>query len=154
MKTNQGFTLLEVIAVLIIIALLAVVAVGRLSGDHGRLDKVSDSLKSHLRFAQKMALNLERPWGIEATGSSYWLFSGNSTTHKERLPGEDEETVGLPEPVRTDSFTICFDPDWGAPHDGTPPDKDNKLEADKTIEVRADSQTRVITVTPNTGFIP
>ncbi|MFO7761812.1 MAG: prepilin-type N-terminal cleavage/methylation domain-containing protein [Desulfobia sp.] len=152
LKTTYGFTLLEVIAVLIIIGLLAAVAVSRMGSGQGELAKATGSLKSHLHFAQGIAMNSNRSWGISSTGSSYWLFSGDKD-NKELLPGEEDKTITLSDPVSTGSFTVCFD-EWGSPHDSVPPDNDTKIKNDMTITVNAGSDSDTIIITKETGFIP
>ncbi len=153
-KSIRGFTLLEVIAVLILIGLLAIAAAGRLSGSRGELHKAADTLKSHLRFAQKMAMNSDLSWGIFSTGGSYWLFSGNSTANRSTLPAEEKDAIDLPDSISTDSFSISFDSEWGMPHDSVQPGNGTRLTADRTITVNSPSSSIDITITRNTGFIP
>ncbi len=75
--TQKGFTLLEVIAILLILGIISAVAVSRMETDSGNLFATRDSLMAHLRLAQMRAMN------TTADGDSVWglRFAGNSQYH-------------------------------------------------------------------------
>jgi len=153
---NGGFTMIETIAVLLLIGIIAAVVVSRM-GDTRAYDLVSqvDVVKGHLRYAQSRAMNSSDYYGINFNSSTiYYLFQGVGSTTPILLPGEDNATVSLT--AKNSGLTITppaggritFD-GYGSPcaASGTPP---ASLTADVTITTNGGN----ITVTKNTGFIP
>lgn len=142
-RQNNGFTLIEVIAVLVIAAILtAVVVVRGMSTADVNLQAEVDTLKSHLRYAQYQALNDIAPvkWGINLQGSSYTLvrnISGDNTTFDSpfRLPNESSATHDF-SPVAATNAAVLFN-EWGSPN---------------ITSITFGGQT--IAITANTGFMP
>lgn len=157
-KTSRkgGFTVIEVIAVLIIIGIVAAVAAVRIS-DRSTYDLVSqlEVVKGHLRYAQTRAMNSNTVvWGINFTNSTrYYLFQGTGSTTPVLLPGEENATIDLA--AKNSGLTITNAPvrvtfnEFGSPcaASGTPP-------APLTADVTITTNHATITVTRNTGFIP
>lgn len=147
-KNNRGFTLIEVVAVLIILAIVSAVAISRgIDTDAVKAQAEVDTLKGHLRYAQYLAMNDVPPfkWGINVGGSSYTLVrldtNTNGTTNPYNLPGDSSATHNLASGISatvTGNNPILFD-EWGSP--GT---------ASTSISVGGLS----ITLTPETGYIP
>lgn len=143
---ERGFTMLEVIAVLVLLGILSAMAIGKIGGTRGEARAVADTLKTHLRQAQIRAMHSDLTWGIQATSSSYWLFSlkkDDGTVTKAIFLGENSDTITLPTGVTVTSFTLSFD-EWGTPSAILP----------ITVSDGDNSFTITITITPNTGFIP
>ncbi len=149
MKRNSGFTLLEIIAVLVVLAVITAVAASRLAGTNEVSAQAEmDILKGHLRFAQYRAMNDISPvrWGIQINGQTYTLVrnsSGDGTTldSPSDLPGSSSATYTFSGSITasvTGSNPILFN-DWGSP--GT---------TATTVNVGG----KTITITANTGFIP
>lgn len=142
LSNSKGFTMIEIVAVLIILGIIAAVAISRgLSVNDVTAQSEVETLKGHLRFAQSRAMNELSPvkWGIQANGSSYTLvrnLNGDNTTFDSpsHLPGESSaiHTTTL---SGAGSGTVLFD-DWGNP----------------TVTVIT-FVGRSISITPNTGFI-
>ena len=140
---HRGFTLIELIVTLIVVAILAAVAVSRLSIQSDLLSQ-ADVVKSHLRFAQIKALHDDTsdtaPWGIAFAGGSYRL-SKNNLAATIPLPSEDSNVHTFPAGVTATTVTVNFDR-WGSP--GT---------ANIPITLSQGGATTTITVTANTGYI-
>ena len=160
MKNNAGFTIIEIVVVLIVMSIVVAFAIGR-----GRVTSVdlkvqTEVLKSQLRHAQARAMNDNMPWGIrtDSTGGSYWLFrydTDSATLTTVRLPGENANSVDLAaEGMSMTAGTYSFD-DRGIPYytlfSGTPPGA--QITADRSITISKGSDTYSMTVTKNTGFI-
>jgi MSHA pilin protein MshC len=137
-----GFTLMEIIAVLVILAVVSAVVVSRGMGtETAKLQAEVDTLKGNLRYAQYRAMN-DLPatqWGINLGGSSYTLVrvDTSGTTSPLNLPGTSSATHNFT-PISATPATVLFD-DWGNP-------------GNTSITLAFGGKT--ITVTANTGFIP
>ena len=142
LKNSTGFTMIEIIAVLVILAIVTAVIISRsMTTSDVSLQTEVDTLKGHLRFAQARAMNEISPtkWGIQVNGSSYKLvrnLNGDNTTFDSPslLPGESSSTHATTI-SGAGSGTVLFD-DWGSPS-----------VASVTFVGRS------ISITPNTGFI-
>jgi len=140
----RGFTMIEVIVVLIIIAILAPIVVSRFSTDNTTLVAQTDILKSHLRYAQIRAMNDTVTWGINIEASQYSLYQNNVLATK-ALPGDNSATHPLTDGVTISSGvqTVTFN-EWGSPVSDPLP-----------INLSQPGQTPIpITITKNTGYIP
>ncbi len=139
-KNAHGFTLIEIIAVLMIIGIMSAVAVTIFSSlDKYKLISEVEILKSHLRYAQSRAMNdTATSWGIVITTESYTLQKNGDPASS--LPNENSYTHTFLKGVTGDAANVTFDI-WGSP------------SGDTTVILTA-GDSRTITVTPNTGFIP
>lgn len=151
-KLQRGFTLIEVIAVLVIIGVVAAVVISRMmSPSSFGVVSEADILKGHLRYAQYRAMSYTERWGISfPTNNSYNLLSPTATTSK--LPNEDSTTHTLPSGITVSSGaesggTVYFN-EWGNPVNGL-----GALLPDTTITLTYGSTTRTFKITQNTGFI-
>jgi prepilin-type N-terminal cleavage/methylation domain-containing protein len=144
---KKGFTLIEVIALLIILGIVAAVAASRGMSNESGLIAQADIVKSHLRFAQLKALSDDiDTWSIVFTSSSYSLscsgtILGNNCPATINLPSENSGTHTFPTGVAASPVTVTFD-SWGSP--GT---------ANVTVTLTQDSISKPITITNNTGYI-
>ena len=147
-----GFTLFEVVAVLLILGVISYFAATRLFTDDGiSTASEMDLVKNHLRYAQSRAMNSESSWGIKfVSPKQYWLFMGeNPDTGRQRLPNVEDFIERIPGAPRDGSMTLSantvpnavvkFDP-FGSPGSTT----------DITLNL---SPGGTITITKNTGFI-
>ena len=148
---QNGFTLVEVLAVLVIVSVLAAFAVSRINFDTNLRAEV-DKMKSQLRYVQQIALcgNNTYTWRITVNANSYTFtrcdVNGvNCVTMP--LPGATggaPNTVNLPASITVTAGigAINFD-QWGSPGN-------NSIN----IRLTDGGTSRGITVTKNTGFIP
>ena len=171
---NSGFTLLEVIAVLIIVAIVALVVGSRVSRVKSNLTGRAELLKSHIRYAQSMAMSTdERNWGIrfDAANDQYWLFycptgqacasganitsipgAGPTQGQKVDLGATGIQITGI---SPAGSQSLSFD-NFGTPYHGN---LDQVLEtlledAPFTVELNQSGNSETVRVTPTTGFVP
>jgi MSHA pilin protein MshC len=149
MKTsdNKGFTLIEVIAVLIILGIFAAVAASRVGSNQNELIPQTDILKSHLRYAQLKALSddTSTSWGIVFTSSTSYTITNvpvsGGTAVSINLPSENSSTHTFPSGVTsTTTPTVAFD-SWGNPG------------ADITITLSQGGVTKAFKVNNITGYI-
>ncbi len=143
---QNGFTLIEIIAVLILLAIVAAVATFAGGTADTKVAAATALMKSHLRFAQVRAMNDTNTWGIGLGSTSYTLQTGG-TTAAINLPGTDSPTMnlasGLTLSVNPSSITAVTFDSWGSPGPTT-----------ISISISDGANSRTITVTRKTGFIP
>ena len=180
-KTQDGFTMIEVISILVILGILVAVAISRLTNFDTQVYTGVDALKAHLRYAQTMAMNkdpnvptaapTETIMGIkyDAGANQYWLFRGTDPNSNILLLPDDskyvtgDRKIDLTAKKITIIFsngvnTIYFD-NHGIPYtaytDSTPTGN-TPLANPLTINVTAlsGSSSKSLTITPQTGFIP
>jgi len=148
-RNNRGFTLIEIIAVLVILLILAAFAVSRGMSTKNDLIPQADIVKSHLRFAQLKALQDDlNVWSITFASTSYTLVctGANCPSTSIHLPSESSSTHTFPSgtgiTITSTSSPLNFD-SWGSP--GT-------SAASVTLR-QSGSTSIVINVAANTGYI-
>jgi prepilin-type N-terminal cleavage/methylation domain-containing protein len=164
-KNENGFTILEIIAVLVIVGILAAVAVSRAVNVGPELSAGADTLRMHLRYAQTLAMNSTPTasgvpviWGIGGNANSYWLFQGTNTANYKPLPEDAKyinanNTINLPAKKISlgGNFTVLFD-DHGIPYDSTL----TALNANLTLTVNpvgGGATPITVTIIPLTGYV-
>lgn len=158
----KGFTIIELIIVMVIIGILAVAIIlgANLVGNKAIAE--AGVLKANLRFTQSKAMSdlpknsdmSVRMWGLNITSSNYTIFTilqngvVSSPNPPVSLPGSNSETYILPpgQTITSGTGLIRFN-FRGQPVDasGTP------LTANVTITVNGAPP---VTVTRETGFVP
>ncbi len=152
---SRGFTLIEIIAVLVIIGVVSAIIISRGSSTSIiTLKSEADRLRTHLRYTQARAMNSSTVWGINiSSATSYSLFNAGNVGNTVTLPGEDGTTVTLSGVTITAAQPIVSFDSFGHPYTdaaGTIPQA-----GDRNITLTSDDgQTEPITITQNTGFIP
>ena len=137
--SERGFTLIEIIAVLLLMGILSVVAVVHSNnlGVEADVRGAAEVVKNHLRYAQTKAMNADLGWGINFAGSSYTLEDANRVSAI--LPGDLPQGMTYAATVNP----VLFENRWGSPGSAT-----------ITVTVSKGGTSQTITVTKNTGFIP
>ncbi|MEW5771890.1 MAG: type II secretion system protein [Thermodesulfobacteriota bacterium] len=148
-----AFTLLEVIAVLILLGVLAAVVLPRV-GDMGEdLTSSIELLKTRIRYAQMRSINNVSVHGVHSTGSSYWMFSGGDTANREPFPGMDSDTVTLPSGIGTTAFTVSFD-NRGAPYSDAAASAGSELTSGSAAaSITVGGKAGAVRITPGTGYV-
>lgn len=148
---SRGFTMIELISILVIVGMLAAVAVSRISSTAAySLTSEADILRMHLRYAQLRALSDSVTWGVTFSSNSYTLQK-NGVQASSNLPNEGSATHTLPGGITLSGSTITFDT-WGTPVIAW--DNTNPVTGSITIIISSGSSSQSITITKNTGFIP
>ena len=169
LKAIDGFSFVEVIAVLVIIVVISAIIASRSGSFSTDLVSQTEILKTHLRYAQTMGMSgtdSSDIFGIKCDTGYYWMFKGNNPDGNiimlpddQRYNTGDDGKLNLAEKkiaIGT-AFTVFFD-QRGIPYSAytdettnTPYAGDlliNVTPAGKTVPVES------ITVTQHTGFIP
>ncbi len=166
---EKGFTLIEIVVVLIIIGVLAVVAVSRVGTltDEAALASQTGLIKNNIRYAQALAMkgaagDTSALRGVKCDGVDYWLFRNNAPdapANQMPLSGESAVKVTLSTQKTTmSSFVVIFD-GFGRPYTAyTDSINNTPVSAANPVPVTINSipaGTPVsFGITPETGFIP
>lgn len=143
LNSRQGFTLTELVALMLILLILAAVSISRYTNANEPDLAAADTLKGHLRYAHLRAMGDTETWSIEIGSNSYTLRrSGNPVN----LPGRNNATKTFQATGAISGPTIYFSAGRGIPLDSN----GTRVGNDQAINIG--SQT--ITVTQFTGFIP
>ena len=149
LRNSNGFTLIEIIAVLVILLILAAIAVSRSMSTQNDLIPQADIVKSHLRFAQLKALQDDvNAWNITFASTSYSLVctGANCPFSPIHLPAESSNVHTFPSGtgiiITSTLSPLNFD-SWGSPGVG----------AAMVTLAQSGSTPIIITVSANTGYI-
>jgi len=159
-KNSRGFTMIEIIAVLVILGIITAVAISRgTATDAVKVQAEVDILKSQLRYAQYLAMNDVSStttgyvlWGINIGTSSYELVKyvgGVKVTPTPfNLPNESSPTHSFASPITATAATalVLFD-EWGSPCT-------TALVKLPIVTITLNPGSQSIAITPETGFIP
>ena len=150
-KKSSGFTLLEIVAVLLVLGIVSAVVVAR-SGvfiEESENSVLETKLSSHLRYAQIKAMSTNEVWGVKFQGNAYSLYRyvvpsppGTPYTETYSFPGEESSSVAKPLSVGYSGY-VSFDA-WGRPCNDV--NGSSALSTPLTIGAAA--------ITPETGYIP
>jgi len=150
-SNSNGFTMIEIISVLVIIGILSAVAVSKMtSNDAYDVVMETETLKTHLRYSQIRAMANNQSWGIKINGGNSYTLQKNGSTASVNLPNEDSATHSFASGVSATvsatpgTKTITFD-DLGSPV---------SVNTDIIITLRKQGKNpHTLTITQKTGFI-
>lgn len=133
----------EIVAVVVITGILSALALSRFAGTSAEHVSARDTLISHIRYAQILAMKSNSGCGIKFTGNTYFVFTNRSPeNHPVTFPGGDS-VFPLPDTLGTATETIYFDP-WGSPHTGPGLDSARQTKAIGNLG---------LTMITDTGFV-
>ena len=165
MQRNQkGFTLIEITAVLVLMAIISAYVIGRsVSTESIDLAAQVDRIRNQIRYTQAAAMKQYdkdlKVWGLkcDAGANEYWLFQGQNpddAAEQKNFPGESDLKISLAD-RGVDSmtaFTLLFDR-FGRPYTAYTDETTNvPLANPLTITISAAGQNRTIQVSPETGL--
>ena len=164
-RNQQGFTLVEITVVLVMMAIISAYVIGRsLNTEQIDLAAQTDRIRNQIRYAQAAAMKQYdetlkvRGMKCNASPNQYWLFEGQNPDDVSRqitIPGEQDLKISLAD-LGVDSmtaFTLFFDR-FGRPYKNYTDEITNEPLPDPlTITISAGGQSRDITVTPETGLV-
>ena len=155
-----GFTLIELITVIVILGILSLAITSRTGSLGGsELARMSE-VRAQLRYVQLRALKTGQVYGVTCDATNYWAFAFNSTNPTNynaylALPGETSSIVSLSgKSMAMTAFTCLFDA-YGIPYTAyTSPSVNTKLAAPAVVTITAGGGTTTLTITPETGYVP
>lgn len=91
-RHSRGFTLVELVLVIVLVGVLSAVAIGRLAGpDVFKARAYSDQIMAALRMAQKTAIAQNRPVFVSLNVSSVAVCFNAACTSRVRAPGGNND---------------------------------------------------------------
>ena len=163
-RNQQGFTLIEITAVLVLMAIISAYVIGRsVNTEQIDLAAQADRIRNQIRYTQAAAMKQYdetlKVWGLkcDAGPNQYWLFEGQNpddVSKQKNFPGEQNLKISLADRDidSMTAFTLFFDR-FGRPYTAYTDETTNiPLANPLTITISADGQTRTIRVSPETGL--
>lgn len=153
-----GFTLVELITVIVILGILSLVVLTRSSPLGGQELARMSEVRAQFRFVQLRAMKTGSVYGLICDGASYWVFNGTDPANaaaRLNLPGETSSQVSLAGKSMTmTAFTYFFD-GFGIPYTAyTSASVNTRLAAAAAITITAGGGSGTLTLTPETGYVP
>lgn len=153
-RRGGGFTLIETIGILVLLAIIAVGVVRILPASNVSLATEADRLSSHLRYAQIRAQADTYQWRLVFTDATSYqigpvVIPGAGFTPG-IVPGAGSTQRTLTDGVTTTAGTVIRFDSWGRPLN----DAGVLLGADQTITLTRGERNRIITIRAGTGLIP
>lgn len=148
MDNRKGFSLIELLVVIMIWSILAIIAIVRVPNVKTlQSQDVADSLLFDLSLTRIIAMSTNQPYKIVVSTNSYQItdVAGNPITHPQTLTQAFNYPAGT---TISPSATLQFD-SMGTPYDGA----GNALSSAFSWVVTTSSASRTITVSAETGFV-
>jgi MSHA pilin protein MshC len=173
MQRNQkGFTLIEITAVLVLMAIISAYVIGRSIGtEQIDLAAQTDKIRNQIRYAQSTAMkrgDADQIWGIkfDSDTDQYWLFFAtipvdaiepDLDAQQVIFPGEQNKKVSAAAvgvDIQPIAFPLLFFDRLGKPYtDYTDATAPVALANELAIMISANGENRTITVIPETGLV-
>ncbi len=148
-----GFTLAEILTVLVLVGILAAIGFSATGNSKANLSSEVEELKSHLRYAQIRAQADIYSWRLVFTNDRTYqigpvVIPGQGFT-PDIVPGTNATRRILPEGITATSGTAIRFDSWGRPLN----DAGFLLFSDQTIALTEGDKTQDLTILTNTGLI-
>lgn len=142
----RGFTLIELVTVLVILGALTVYALPRWAPDDTTVAAQADRLARDLRHTQALAMNQGRTLSFDVVSASSYRAADAGTTVTDPATQEDF-LITLDNGVTLGGTDTDFD------SLGRPTSAGSLLAAPRVFAVTGSSRTATVTVSPVTGFV-
>ncbi len=152
-RRRNGFTLIEVIAILVLLGVLVAGVRSVLPASNVALAAEVDRLGSHITYAQVQAQTDIYQWRLIFTDASTYelgpiILPGAGFTPRP-IPGGAPTQGVLADGVTTTAGTVIRFDSWGRPMD----DNGNLLSAHQTITLTQGGQSLSLTILAETGLV-
>lgn len=149
-KNQRGFTLIELITVIIIVSLLAVTAISRWSATPFNLSAQAEQMLGDIRYVQTLSMTHGQRYRINFAADRYWFSNQDGSiiiTH----PASNSANIMMANGV-TLSFTnslLVFDGNGSPYSDANTPG--TALATDATVTLTLGTDNRTVQISPETG---
>ncbi len=148
--SQRGFTLLELVVVMVILATLATTVAMRLGGSNGRLGPQADQLVSDIRYVQSLSMTRNARHCIAFTAANYTVTNNNCTTPIPLLTAANPVLLASGLTLTTTNNLLTFNT-LGRPFTDAAGTTPLATEAVTTLTFGSESLT--VRVTPETGRV-
>ena len=152
---NRGFTIIEIVVVLVLISIIAATVFSRsIRTDQMNFMSQYNKIQNQVHYPQSIAMKRGEYWGLSCDTNNYWIFTGTKETavasHR-FLPGQENKLISLGAlGVTMDGFTVIFDK-YGIPYS---PDWTTPLSTELVVNLTdSDTESKSFTIVPETGLI-
>lgn len=149
---TRGFTLIELTLVLLIISIVSTYAVIKFPSGSINISAQANQLMADIRHTQSLAINRGQRYRINFNNDRYWISDADGSTLYTH-PASSGAVIFLDTGITSSSTHgfLVFD-GQGKPYtDALTPG--TALAADAVITLTADSETRTVRITPETGRV-
>lgn len=152
-RDRSGFTLIEILAVLFLITVLAAGVVSSIPDSRLVLPVEADRLSSHIRYTQIRAQSDVYQWRLAFTDTRTYeigpvIIPGAGFTPTP-IPGSSATQRTLPSGVTADADIVIRFDSWGRPLT----DAGSLLSSDLSVTLTEGGESRQLTILAGTGLI-
>ena len=158
-ENDTGFSLVEILLVMVMITVLSVVFIGQMRGGSVELISSFGTLKSHLRFAQAKAMSTSGRWYVQfdaqSPPKSYALFEKTDEgSVLQSFPGEPDTSVDLAEGISVGDGTVSANLVVAFDRLGRPFTDAAGTAVYSGVRTIVTCDAGTLDITPQTGYIP
>lgn len=155
---GRGFTLIEVVVVLIVLGFLLAMALAGYNDADADVQAEADALRGAIRYAQSRAMGDVYSWGIQFGGGSYTLIEDNPNITTPPLPAQGGVSRTFPAGITVTASASPLRFDWrGRPVSAAitaPGGTSTPYTATQTATVaKSGGRSITISIIPYTGFV-
>ena len=140
-RAERGFSVLELVLVLMIVAVIAAVAAPRWAGWTADIERHAASLGADLRYAQSQAMHQGRGYALCLDGEGYSLYAGPECSGDTQAFADGRTRRSLQGVAVAGTDTVRFRNPMGSVDDAA------------EIELAAGGRTVTVSVEAETGYV-
>lgn len=150
---QSGFTTIEMIMVIVIIAVLSVVAASRWSATDNTLPYQADLLARNVRHMQILAMSWGKSLRLTSSGSTYSVACVTAAAAPCNVSPVVDPVTGAPFSVTLDNSATLTAATIDIDSLGRPVSAGTPVATSQSITLSGGLQTWTVTVAPITGFV-
>ncbi len=148
-RSQHGFTLVELVTVLLIVSVISVTAIVSWPGDGISLSAQADQLLGDIRYAQSMAMHRGQRYRINFASDRYWLSDeSGATVYAHPVVGSANVALGAGMSLSATNTSLIFNT-AGVPYSST----STPLASTAVLTLSSGSESIAVRVSPETGRV-